>query len=46
MLPSPDFTSVGLVFGFGGAAVTALQAVELALVDDAPPMQQVPCQQP
>jgi len=30
---------------FGGAAVTALQAVELALVDHAAAVQQVPQQQ-
>jgi len=40
------FTSVGLILDFGVAAVTALQAVELALVDDAAAVQQVAHQQP
>jgi len=34
------FTSVGPIPDFGGAAVTPLQAVELALVDDAAAVQQ------
>jgi hypothetical protein len=46
MLPSPELKSVCIVFDFGGAAVTALQAVELALVDDAAAVQQVPHQEP